>query len=156
MKISLKLSPSASCQSSMLSVTSRRILPKCFIKYFLDISAFSRWFGQHQCGRCQQSDVGLPDDSDPGWTGDPRVLRSDVRMDEPHHNHVTCFTLLYFQIVDSSNSMNAGKSSQLEKRSFGSQPCTTLLEHVLIVRTSCFDTDFASQMKLTKLPLTLC
>ena len=30
--------------------------------------------------------------------------------------------------------------------------CTILLEHVVTVRTSCFDTDFASEIKLTKFP----
>ena len=43
--------------------------------------------------------------------------------------------------------MNTGKSSQLGKHGFGS------LHNVTIIRTSCFDTDFASQMKLTTLPL---
>ena len=31
--------------------------------------------------------------------------------------------------------------------------CITLLEHVTIMKTSCFDSGFVSQMKLTKLPL---
>ena len=43
--------------------------------------------------------------------------------------------------------MNTGKSSQLGKHGFRS------LHNVTIIRTSCFDTDFASQMKLTTLPL---
>ena len=34
--------------------------------------------------------------------------------------------------------------------------CITLLEHVISVRTSYFDIDFASQVKLTKLPLIHC
>ena len=42
------------------------------------------------------------------------------------------------------DSKNAGKSSQLGKHAFGS------------LRTSCFATDFASQMKLTKRPLVHC
>ena len=33
---------------------------------------------------------------------------------------------------------------------------TISLGHITIIRTSCFDTDFASQMKLTKLPLIHC
>ena len=49
--------------------------------------------------------------------------------------------------------MNIGKSSQLVKNGRGH--CTTLLEHVFLMRTSCFDTDFAWQIMLTKLPLTL-
>ena len=31
--------------------------------------------------------------------------------------------------------------------------CTTLIEHVITMRTSCLDTDFAPQMKWAKLPL---
>ena len=34
--------------------------------------------------------------------------------------------------------------------------CTTLSEHVISMRTSYFDIDFASQMKLTKFPLIHC
>ena len=34
--------------------------------------------------------------------------------------------------------------------------CTTLCEHVISMRTSYFDIDFASQMKLTKFPLNHC
>ena len=34
--------------------------------------------------------------------------------------------------------------------------CTVLFEHVVAVRTSCLDTDFASQIKFTKLPLIHC
>ena len=34
--------------------------------------------------------------------------------------------------------------------------CSNLLEHVIIVRISYFDTDFVSQMKLTKLPSICC
>ena len=49
-----------------------------------------------------------------------------------------------------NDSMNAGKSNQLGKHS-----CTTLLERVLIKRISRFDTDFTSQMKLTKPSLML-
>ena len=44
-----------------------------------------------------------------------------------------------------------GKVANLE--SVVSGHCTILLEHVIIVGTSCFDTDFASLMKLTKLAL---
>ena len=48
------------------------------------------------------------------------------------------------------DSMNAGKSSQLGKHGFGS--LQTLNENVIAVRTFSFDTDFASQMKLTNFP----
>ena len=34
--------------------------------------------------------------------------------------------------------------------------CRTLLEYVITMRTSCFGSDFASQMKLTKFPLIQC
>ena len=44
-----------------------------------------------------------------------------------------------------------GKVVNLE--SLVSVHCTTLLGHVTIMRTSCFDTDFVSQIKLTTLPL---
>ena len=47
--------------------------------------------------------------------------------------------------------MHFGKSSQLGKHSFGHY--TTLLGHDTIMRTSCFDTDFVSEMKLTTLSL---
>ena len=47
-----------------------------------------------------------------------------------------------------------GKIANLE--SVVSVHCITLLDHVIKMRASCFDTDFASQMKLTKLPLIHC
>ena len=47
-----------------------------------------------------------------------------------------------------------GKVVNLE--SMVSVHCTTLLRHVTTTRTSCFDTDFISQMKLTTLPLIHC
>ena len=34
--------------------------------------------------------------------------------------------------------------------------CTILLEHVITMRTSCFDTDFVLQVKMTSLPLIHC
>ena len=50
--------------------------------------------------------------------------------------------------------MNVDKISQHE--SMVSVHWTISLGHITIIRTSCFDTDFASQMKLTKLPLIHC
>ena len=47
-----------------------------------------------------------------------------------------------------------GKVANLE--SMVSGDCTFLLEHVIIIRRSCFDTDFVVQIKLTKLPLIHC
>ena len=44
-----------------------------------------------------------------------------------------------------SDSMNIGKSSQLGKHDFSH--CTILIEHVIKMRASRFDTDFLSQMK---------
>ena len=44
--------------------------------------------------------------------------------------------------------MNVGKVANFE--SLVSDHCTNSLECVLIMKTSCFSTDFASQMKLTK------
>ena len=52
------------------------------------------------------------------------------------------------------DSMNVGKVVNLE--SMVSSHCTTVLGHVTIMRTSYFDTDFVSQMKLTTLPLIHC
>ena len=49
------------------------------------------------------------------------------------------------------NSVNIGKIADLE--TMVSVYGTTLLGPDTIMRTSCFDTDFASLMKLTKLPL---
>ena len=91
------------------------------LNIFLSISALPRWFGQHQCKRSQQSDVGLPDDSDPGWTRDSRVLRADVRMDEPDHNHVITSFYFTFKLLTVATRWIAEKSSQLGKHSFGSQ-----------------------------------
>ena len=56
-------------------------------------------------------------------------------------------------------STNAGKSSELGKHDF--EPLYKFrtivqIRHVIIMRTSCFDSDFASQMKLTKPPLIHC
>ena len=45
------------------------------------------------------------------------------------------------------DSMNIGKSRQLDKHGFGS-----LNRYVTIIRTSCFDTDFLSQIKLLNFP----
>ena len=45
--------------------------------------------------------------------------------------------------------MNARKSSQLGKHVSGHS--TTLFEHIIIKITTCFDMDFTSQIKLTKL-----
>ena len=50
------------------------------------------------------------------------------------------FTQYYFL----SDSMNKGKNIQL---GFG-----LLHKHIVKIRASCFDTDFASQMKLTTIP----
>ena len=47
-----------------------------------------------------------------------------------------------------------GKIANLE--SVVSVHCITLLDHVIKMRASCFDTDFASQMKLTTLSLIHC
>ena len=48
-------------------------------------------------------------------------------------------TLCYVQF--NIGSMNIGKVANLERTVL--VHCTTLLEHVIIVRTSCLDTDFA-------------
>ena len=45
--------------------------------------------------------------------------------------------------------INIKKSSQL---SVVLDDCVALLEHVIIIRISCFDIDFVSQIKLTKPP----
>ena len=50
--------------------------------------------------------------------------------------------------------MNIAKIANL--KIFVSAHYTTLLEHVNIMRASCFNMDFASQMKLTKLPFIHC
>ena len=50
------------------------------------------------------------------------------------------------------NSMNAEKVAKFE--SIVSGHCTTLLEHVIIMRISCFEPDL--QMKLTTIPLVHC
>ena len=47
-----------------------------------------------------------------------------------------------------------GKVANLESMVLGD--CPFLLEHIIIIRRSCFDTDFAVQIKLTKLPLIHC
>ena len=47
-----------------------------------------------------------------------------------------------------------GKVANL--KSMVSAHYTTLVRHVTIMRTSCFDTNFVSQIKLTKLPLINC
>ena len=47
-----------------------------------------------------------------------------------------------------------GKVAILE--SMVSVHCTTLLGHVIMMRPSCFNTNFAPQMKLTKLPFIHC
>ena len=54
-----------------------------------------------------------------------------------------------FEVSLVVDSMNTGNCSQLGKHRF--DHCTILLEYVIIMRTSCFDNDLASQM--TKLPL---
>ena len=48
------------------------------------------------------------------------------------------------------DSMNVRKSSKLGKHDFGS------LHNLTTMRTSCFNTEFTSQIKLTKFPLILC
>ena len=58
------------------------------------------------------------------------------------------------QVVILFNSMNIGKIANLE--SMVSGHCTTLCEHVISMRASYFDINFASQMKLTKFPLIHC
>ena len=63
-----------------------------------------------------------------------------------------CTSLIFFKY--NYDSMNVGKVTNLE--SMASVHCTTLLGHVTIMKSSCFDTDFVSQMKLTTLPLIHC
>ena len=50
--------------------------------------------------------------------------------------------------------MNMGKVANLESTVL--VPWKILLDHVIKMRASCFDTDFVSQMKLTTLPLIHC
>ena len=58
-------------------------------------------------------------------------------------------------IVDRLNEYRLyGKVANLERKV--SCDCTTLLEHVIINRRSCFNTDFLLQIKLAKLPLIRC
>ena len=55
-----------------------------------------------------------------------------------------------------STRLNEHREKVANLESMVSVHCTTLLEHVTIMSTSCFDTDFVSQIKLTKLPLIHC
>ena len=55
--------------------------------------------------------------------------------------HLWCGTCLPIVIVTNLKSMGH---------------CTTLLEHIFLIRTSCFDTGFASQMKFKTLSLLHC
>ena len=55
------------------------------------------------------------------------------------------------RIPDAPLRSATGKVANLEN--MVSVHCTALLEHGIIMRISCFDTKFASQMKLIKLPL---
>ena len=50
--------------------------------------------------------------------------------------------------------MNLGKVATLESMVLAY--CIILLEHVIKMQASCFDTDFVSQIKLTELPLIYC
>ena len=69
------------------------------------------------------------------------------------YSSVGNYSFLSFKVND-FNSMNLRKKMNLE--SMVSVHCTTLLEHVTIMRRSCFDIKFTSQILLTKLPLNHC
>ena len=70
------------------------------------------------------------------------------------------FTLVELIIIAQQNaaveidSMNIGKSSQLGKHGFGS--LHNLTWPCYFMRTPCIDSDFVSQIKLTKFPLINC
>ena len=50
----------------------------------------------------------------------------------------------YLAINTWTDSMDAGKGANMESMISGH--CTTLLEHVIIMGTSCFDTGFTSEI----------
>ena len=62
-------------------------------------------------------------------------------LSEIYYDYFFAFCFFTFTVANYCNdSMNAWKSSQLGKHGFGSL-------YVIMMRTYCFDTDFASQMK---------
>ena len=65
--------------------------------------------------------------------------------------HERCTMNTQLNINQWGDSMNTGKVANVE--SMVSCDCTSLLEHVIIMGRSFFGTDFAAQIKLTKLPL---
>ena len=68
-----------------------------------------------------------------------------------HSDHVLVLFFSYVNDFSVYDSIKTGKSSQ-----HGSVHYTTLLEHVIKMRVSYFDTDFVSQIKLTTLLLIHC
>ena len=67
--------------------------------------------------------------------------------------HIYLYGTLQFFLPKTNNSNITNLTTTYDLQGTVLGHCTILLEHLIIMRTTCFDTDFTSQMKLTKLTL---
>ena len=97
--------------------------------------------------------------ADPWFTRDANTRKGTITYYFAKIVAKNCMKLKEFRprlvrIPDAPLRSATGKVANL--KNMVSVHCTALLEHGTIIRTFCFDTDFASQIKLIKLPLIHC